>query len=91
MWPLITQIRSNSWRNLQLFKNSMSSAPGDIIGNFTTFEGNEYTKLLQNDFHEQWYITLNATIPGQDRIYPKTHLCRTFFAEYRRLLLAYIF
>ena len=38
----------------------------------------ECTKLLQNDFRKQRYITLNATIPGQDRIYPKTHLCRTF-------------
>ena len=76
----------------------MSSAPGDIIGNFTTFEGLtlrrfkcsqfrksnsdfnfECTKLLQNDFRKQRYITLNdATIPGQDRIYPKTNLCRTF-------------
>ena len=28
------------------------------------------------------YITLNATISGQDRIYPNTHLCRTLFAEY---------
>ena len=42
----------------------------------------ECTKLLQNDFRKQRYITLNATIPGQDRIYPKTHLCSTFFAEY---------
>ena len=39
-------------------------------------------KLLENDFCKERYITLNATIPGQDRIYPKTHLCRTFFAEY---------
>ena len=23
------------------------------------------------------YITFNAIIPGQDRIYPNTHLCRT--------------
>ena len=42
----------------------------------------ECTKLLQNDFRKQRYITLNATIPDQDSIYPKTHLCRTFFAEY---------
>ena len=42
----------------------------------------ECTKLLQNDFRKQRYITLNATIPGQDRINPKTHLCRTFFVEY---------
>ena len=42
----------------------------------------ECTKLLQNDFRKQRYITLNATIHDQDRIYPKTHLCRTFFAEY---------
>ena len=26
--------------------------------------------------------TINATIPGQDGIYPQIHLCRTFFAEY---------
>ena len=39
-------------------------------------------KLLQNYFCKQGYTTLNATIPGQDRINPKTHLCRTFFAEY---------
>ena len=38
----------------------------------------ERIKLLQNDFCKQRFITLNATIPGQDRIYPKTHLCRTF-------------
>ena len=42
----------------------------------------ECNKLLQNDFCKQRYMTLNATIPGQDRIDPKTHLCRTFFAEY---------
>ena len=42
----------------------------------------ECIRLLQNDFCKQRYITLNATISGQDRIYPKTHLCRTFFAEY---------
>ena len=42
----------------------------------------ECTKLLQNDFCKQLYITLNATIPGHDRILPETHLCRTFFAEY---------
>ena len=39
-------------------------------------------KLLQNDFCKQRYLTLDATTPGQDRIYLKTHLCRTFFAEY---------
>ena len=44
----------------------------------------ECTKLLQNDFCKQQYITLNATIPGQDRIYAKTHLCRTSFAEYTK-------
>ena len=42
----------------------------------------ECINLLQNDFCKQRYITLNATISGKDRIYPKTHLCRTFFAEY---------
>ena len=40
----------------------------------------ECNKLLQNDFCKQRYITLNANIPGQDRINPKTHLCRTYFA-----------
>ena len=45
---------------------------GDLDFNF------ECVKLLQNDFRKQRYITLNATIPEQDRIYPKTHLCRTF-------------
>ena len=44
------------------------------------------SSLLQNDFFKQQYITLNATVPGQDRIYLKTHLCRTFFAEYRSTL-----
>ena len=38
----------------------------------------ECIKLLQNDFCKQRHITLNVTIPGQDRICPKTHLCRTF-------------
>ena len=42
----------------------------------------ECINLLQNDLCKQQYITLNATISGKDRIYPKTHLCRTFFAEY---------
>ena len=42
----------------------------------------ECIKLLQNDFFKQRYITFNAIIPGQDRIYPNTHLCRTFFAGY---------
>ena len=41
--------------------------------------------MLQNDFFKQRYITFNATIPGQDRIYPNTHLCRTFFAGYMRI------
>ena len=42
----------------------------------------ECIKILKNDFCKQRYIICNATISGQDRIYPKTHLCRTFFAEY---------
>ena len=41
----------------------------------------ECIKLLQNEFRKERYVKLNATIPGQDRIYPKTHMCRTFFAE----------
>ena len=36
---LMTQQRCNSLYNHGLFKYSMFSAPGDIIGNFTTFEG----------------------------------------------------
>ena len=42
----------------------------------------ECIQLLQNDFFKQRYITLNAAISGQDRIYPNTDLCRTFFAGY---------
>ena len=38
----------------------------------------ECNQLLQNDFFKQRYITFNATIPDQDRIYTNTHLCRTF-------------
>ena len=34
--------------------------------------------MLQNDFFKQQYKSFNATIPGQGRIYPNTHLCRTF-------------
>ena len=34
----ITQQRCNSMCNHGLFKHSMFSDPGDIIGNFTTFE-----------------------------------------------------
>ena len=34
--------------------------------------------MLQIDFCKQRYIILNAGISGQDRIYPKTRLCRTF-------------
>ena len=44
----------------------------------------ECIKLLQNDFCKQQYVTLDAITPGQDRIYSKTHLCRTFFAEYSK-------
>ena len=36
---LITQQRCNSLCNHECFKYSMFSAPGDIIGYFTTFEG----------------------------------------------------
>ena len=73
----------------------MFSIPGDIFGDFTTFEESrrfqclqfrketldfslEYNQMLENDFYKQQYITFNATIPGQDRMYPKIHLCRTF-------------
>ena len=43
----------------------------------------ECITLLQNDFFKQGFITLNVTIPGQDRIDPNTHLSRTFFTGYR--------
>ena len=36
---LITQQRCNSLCNHELFKYCMFSAPGDIIGYFTSFEG----------------------------------------------------
>ena len=40
----------------------------------------ECIRYLQNDLFKQRYITFNATIPRQDRIYANTHLCRTVFA-----------
>ena len=78
---------------------------GDIIGNFTIFEGFKCTRfrkgildyslecitLLQNDFFKQRYITFNVTIPGQDRIDPNTYLCRTFFTGYIQGVLSAIF
>ena len=42
----------------------------------------ECITLLQNDFCKQRHITLNVTIPGQDRIDPNTYLFRTFFTGY---------
>ena len=36
------------------------------------------SNCCKNDLSKQRYITLNATIPGQDRIYPKTLVCRTY-------------
>ena len=33
----------------------------------------------QIHFFKQQYITVNATIPGQDRIHLKTQGCRTLF------------
>ena len=45
----------------------------------------EFFKLFQNDFSKQRYITLNATSPGQDRIYPKTPSVQNIFAEYRMI------
>ena len=42
----------------------------------------ECIQLLQNDFFKQQYITFNATVLGQDRIYQNTHLCKTSFAGY---------
>ena len=39
MLRFMTQQRCNSLQNHGLFKCSMFSAPGDIIGIFTTFEG----------------------------------------------------
>ena len=48
-----------------------------------TFDFNfVFIHRLQNKFSKQPYITLNATSPGQDSIYPKTPVCRPFFAEY---------
>ena len=38
----------------------------------------ECIQMLQNDFFKQQYKSFNATVPGQDRIYPNTHLCRFF-------------
>ena len=38
----------------------------------------ELIQFLQNDFFKQRFITLDATISGQDRIYPKTEVCITF-------------
>ena len=34
--------------------------------------------MLQNDFFKKRYMIFNETIPGQDRIDPNIHLCRTF-------------
>ena len=42
----------------------------------------EFVQVLQIDFSKQRYKTLNATIPGPDRIFPKTQVCTTFFDEY---------
>ena len=46
----------------------------------------ECTKLLENDVCKQRYITSKAIIPGQDRIYPKIHLCRTFLLYCHNIL-----
>ena len=45
----------------------------------------ECITLLKNDFFKQRYKTFNVTILGQDRIDPKTHLCRTFFTGYKSM------
>ena len=42
----------------------------------------ECIRLLQKDLFKQGYITFNATVLGQEEIYPNTHLRRTFFAGY---------
>ena len=55
-----------------LFKKYSQFHKGTLDFNF------ECIKWLQNDCCKQRYIALNATVPGRDRIYPKTHLCRTF-------------
>ena len=34
--------------------------------------------MLQNDLFKQQFMIFNATISGQDRIYPNFHFCRTF-------------
>ena len=46
----------------------------------------ECIQLLQNYFFNQQYIIFDATIPGQDRIYPNTHLCRTFCWVYEKIV-----
>ena len=35
--------------------------------------------LARNVFFKQQYITFNATIPGQDRIYPNTYFCTVYY------------
>ena len=41
------------------------------------------------DFSKQPYITLDATIPGQDRIYRKTQVCKTFLLSIFEALITY--
>ena len=50
----------------------------------------ESIKMLQNDFCKQRYIILNATTSGQDRIYPKIHLCRTLLLSIYASLKSFI-
>ena len=41
---------------------SMSATPGDIIGNFTTFEGRPLDALNVHSFaREPWILSLNAS------------------------------
>ena len=50
------------WHNHQLYKYSMSSAPGDIIGNFTTFEGWPLDALNGHSFvRVPWISIFNAS------------------------------
>ena len=59
---LITQQRCNSLCNHELFKYSIVSALGDIIGNFTTFEGWPLDALNAHCFvREPWISVCNAT------------------------------
>ena len=46
----------------------------------------ECIQMLENVFDKQRYITFDATIYGEYRIDPKTHLSRTFLLGIRKVL-----